>query len=52
MFSHEKDVQKVATGWFTTKYALNAVTQAELFIMTMTSLLEVQNTNNDEFGCN
>ena len=33
------------------KYAQNVVTQVKLFIMTMKSLLEVQNTNNSEFGC-
>ena len=31
------------------KYAQNVVTQVKLFIMTMKSLLEVQNTNNSEF---
>ena len=29
----------------------NDVTQVKLFIMTMKSLLEVQNTNYSEFGC-
>ena len=33
------------------KYAQNVVTQVKLFIMTMKSLLEVQNTKNSEFGC-
>ena len=33
------------------KYAQNDVTQLKLFIMTVKSLLEVQNTNSSEFGC-
>ena len=33
------------------KYAQNDVTQVKLFIMTVKSLLEVQNTNNSEFEC-
>ena len=33
------------------KYAQNVVTQVKLSIMTMKSLLEVQNTNNSEFRC-
>ena len=39
MFCNEKDAQ-------------NDVTQVNLFIMTMKSLFEVQNTNNSEFRCN
>ena len=35
---HEKNGQK-------------GVTQVKLFIMAVNSLLEVQNTNNSEFGC-
>ena len=45
MFCHEKDAQNVLTGWFTTKIYQNVITQKKLFIMTMKSLLEVQNTN-------
>ena len=33
------------------KYGQNVVTQVKLFKMTMKSLLEVQNTNNSDFGC-
>ena len=33
------------------KYGQNVATQVKLFIMTMESLLEVQNTNNIDFGC-
>ena len=33
---------------FPQKYAQNDVTQVKLFIMTVKSLLEVQNTNNSE----
>ena len=50
-FCHEKDAQNVLTGWFFTKNGQNDVTQVKLFIMTVESLLEVQNTNNSEFGC-
>ena len=39
------------TGWFSRKNGQNDVTQVKLFIMTVKSLLEVQNTNNSEFGC-
>ena len=35
---------------FSQKNGQNDVTQVKLFIMTMKSLLEVQNTNNSEFG--
>ena len=38
------------TGWFYTKKCQNDVTQMKLFIMTVQSLLEVQKTNNSEFG--
>ena len=41
-FCHEKDAQNVITGYFFTK---------KLFIMSVKFLLEVQNTNNSEFGC-
>ena len=34
------------------KNGQNDVTQVKLLIMTVKSLLEVQNTNNSEFGCN
>ena len=51
MFSHEKDAQNVVTGWFSVKKAQNDVTQVKLFIMTLKSLLEVQNSNNSELGC-
>ena len=34
------------------KYAQNDVTQVKLSKMTVKSLMEVQNTNNSEFGCN
>ena len=51
MFCHEKDAKNVVSGWFPRKNAKNDVTQVKLFIMTMKSLLEVQNTNNSEFGC-
>ena len=51
MFYHEKDAQNVVNGWFTTKYAQNDITQVKRFVMTVKSLLEVQNTNNSEFGC-
>ena len=37
---------------FSRKNGQNDVTQVELFTMTVKSLLEVQNTNNSEFGCN
>ena len=36
---------------FPQKNDQNDVTQVKFFIMTVTSLLEVQNTNNSEFGC-
>ena len=36
---------------FSQKNGQNVVTQVKLFIMTVKSLLEVQNTNNSEFGC-
>ena len=52
MFCHEKDAQNVVTGWSSMKYAQNDVTQEKLFIMTLNSLLEVQNTNNSELGYN
>ena len=32
------------------KYAQNVVTQVKLFIMTVKSKLDVQNTNNSKFG--
>ena len=35
--------------FFSRKNGQNDVTQAKLFIMTVKSLLEVQNTNNSEF---
>ena len=35
---------------FSRKNSQNDVTQVKLFIMTMKSLLEVQNTCNSEFG--
>ena len=50
MICHEKDAQNVVTGCFPRKYAQNDVTQVKLFMMTVKSLLEVQNTNNSEFG--
>ena len=37
---------------FSRKNGQNDVTQVKLFIMTVKSLLEVQNTNNSIFGCN
>ena len=43
-FCHEKDAQNVITGCFFTKNGQNDVTQVKLFIMTVKSLLEVQNT--------
>ena len=46
-----KDAQNVVTGWFSRKNGQNGLTQVKLFIMTVKSLLEVQNTNNSEFGC-
>ena len=36
---------------FSRKYAQKEVTQVKLFIMTVKSLLEVQNTIYSEFGC-
>ena len=43
----KKDAQNVVTGWFTThKYAQNDITQVKLFVMTVKSLLELQNTLN------
>ena len=36
---------------FSRKNGHNDVTQVKLFIMTVKTLLEVQNTNNSEFGC-
>ena len=36
---------------FSRKNGQNDVTQVKLFIMTVKSLLKVQNTNNSEFGC-
>ena len=36
---------------FSRKNGQNDVTQVKLFIMTVKSLLEVQNTNNSEFVC-
>ena len=51
MICHDKDGQNVVCGWFLQKYSQNGVTQVKLFIMTVKSLLEVQNTNYSEFGC-
>ena len=52
MFCHdEKDAQKVVTGWLPRKNYQNDVTQKKIFIMTVKSFLEVQNTNNSGFGC-
>ena len=48
---HEKDAQSVVTGCFFTKKGQNDVTQVKLFIMTVKSLLEVQNTNKSKLGC-
>ena len=50
-FCHEIDAQNVVTGWFFMKNCQNGVTQVKLFIMIVKFLLEVQNTNNSEFGC-
>ena len=36
---------------FSRKNGQNDVTHVKLFIMTVKSLLEVQNTNNSGFGC-
>ena len=36
---------------YSRKNGQNDVTQVKLFIMTVKFLLEVQNTNNSEFGC-
>ena len=36
---------------FHEKNGENEATQVKLFIMTIKSLLEVQNTNKTEFGC-
>ena len=36
---------------FSRKNGQNDITQVKLFIMAVKSLLEVQNTNNSEFGC-
>ena len=36
---------------FSRKNGQNEETQMKLFIMTVKYLLEVQNTNNSEFGC-
>ena len=36
---------------FPRKYAQNDITKVKLFIKTVKSLLQVQNTNNSEFGC-
>ena len=48
------DMKKMLkTGWlFTKKNGQNDITQVKLFIMTVKSLLEVQNKNNSDFGCN
>ena len=46
-----KDAQIAVTGWFLWKNGQNDVTQVKLFIITVKSLMEVQNTNNSEFGC-
>ena len=51
MFCHEKDAKNVVTGWFPRKYAQNDINKVKLFIKTVKSLLQVQNTNNSEFGC-
>ena len=45
------DAQNVVTAWFFMKKCQNDVTQVKLFIMTEKLLLDVQNTNNSEFGC-
>ena len=51
MFCHEIYMLKMSKlDGLPQKYAQNDVTQVKLFIMTMKSLLEVQNTNNSEFG--
>ena len=36
---------------FQRKNDQNDITQVKLFIMTVNSLFQVQNTNNSEFGC-
>ena len=43
-------MKKMLDG-FSRKIGQNDVTQVKLFIMIMNSLLEVQITNNSEFGC-
>ena len=45
------DAQIAVTGWFLWKNGQNDVIQVKLFIITVKSLMEVQNTNNSEFGC-
>ena len=47
----EKDAQNVELDGLPLIYGQYVVTEVKLFIMTMKSLLEVQNTNNSEFGC-
>ena len=53
MFCLEKDAQNVVTAWITKKICskLSNSSETKLSIMTMKSLLEVQITNNSEFGC-
>ena len=50
-FAIKKGAQNVVTGWFSMKNDQSNVTQVKLFIMTVKSLLEVQNTKNSEFRC-
>ena len=47
MFYHEKDTKNVVTEWLNHE----KMVKMKLFIMTVKSLLDVQNTNNSQFGC-
>ena len=49
-FAMKKMLKMLLLDGFPQKYPQIDVTQVKLFITTMKSLLEVQNTNNSEFG--
>ena len=54
MFRHENDAQNVVTGWFTTKICSKGLNSSKTLHKDneiIIGSLEVQNTNNCEFGC-
>ena len=50
-FAMKKILKMSLLDGFSRKNGQNDVTQVKLSVMTVKSLLEVQNTNNSEFGC-